>query len=1703
MFGFAAMLNKANKWATCRHVQMLLLALVVWCAIAGTVAAQSAIILTFSGEVTPFAVAQRESIQRGADYWNEVISVSNSGGPLTIRVNQHDAAWTTPDGMLHPPIPPGGAHAGGIDVCFSMAGWSSARNTQLKTDISSYESVMIHELGHSLGIRSGYYDDDGLIDGIAVNGTGTALMIGPTISEGTWCWHIWAPAGTRILNEMGVIIGIIGTDTPLHSLAPGTILEINPGNPYKFRGENAVAAWGDGGTGIAVTIESRNIGAGSTLVHPSTPYGNMNAFYDAYSRPFFSEVELAIMQDLGHIIDIKNYFGQSFYQPHAGTITVTNDEYPIILHGMYGVGLHLVASGNTLVVETDITSTGYGGAGIRIEGNDNTVIIREGVTVSANGESGMGVLMTHNTDTGGSTLLNQGTIEALGPGGTGVYINLGEGDWFFGQNLNSIFDNSGTINAGPGNNAIYINEPNTLGAYGSYPWQGTGINLMKGTSITGNISNHPMNTFQALTFGKLAGADGFAMDVSDPDDFVITIDGGLSGAFDFETWGGTTIITNDLNIPGSWIWVGYGTENSTLILRGDVRFGSGGRIEVLEKGTFVAAGPGGGTTISVDYVLVREGGTFTASVDTRAIGRLTIDGGTFNMWGNETFRMEAGSTLQLYLGANNQSDRIRVLGDASLGDDGFMGGININLLSAFTGTFTLLTANTLEYDDNATVLFNGNAIVAGAPLSAGGGRKTIENYSTEQMGNSLYLTIELASAVYDPDGERIRITWTGAVDNEWDTIGENWVSDDGVGDVWFLDGDGVTFSLSGTHTINVSSVDGPRVVSDMTVKENGNWIFEGGDIRGDANHQYALDDATGMLVLGTEEIPFTGVVTLLNEAVFLGNGDTEFNEAHPGVSVLIDSGTLQLGNGGTTGWVSGGDIENHGHLIFNRSDDRIVNFGIFGSGALTQRGTGELRLLGDRGNDPTYTYTYTGATTVDRGWLRVSNLDGTSEVIVRNGARLSGLYYTSTITAYGDVDNQGRIFDLRKFETMGDINNRGNGIAGNGLIDNIETLIAGGHLYNNNSGIIRDIGEIQAGSVYNVGLIEEIGAINVDNELVNTGGIWNVGSIITGDDLASSGIIGNVNSVFVDGTLTNTGYITGVPLVYTNEFMNQGHIIVGQQMDVRLQRYSDTPVALLPRGTLTNDHGILTVGTTNAAGNITGVGTLNIDGNFENITGLINIYMDGDESSRINVTNGSATINGGKVNVLLNNNTFVLDKQYVFLDVRDADREQLIVNTELSAIGIMDPLLDVTIDYNEGYGGSYWVSLSRTFLYTGVGETENQRALGRYADLVGEALFSKNPNGDARNVLLALDHSRLGARGRMMNDSHDPLCFALDQISGSVYGTMTTASFQNMVMMHASLSNVLRRDYNTIHTINAYYGRMNPNPTGNLWGMIYGHGGKSEHDGNVNGYRQSFSGIMVGYDRLNERQKRLGLFASVGKGYLSSELRDKVESHEIMIGHYARRDGANGYTLLQAGIGTHRYDTKRNLTFGYFDPVTQNNYSIQRTATNQHSAFLLSVDGEMGLRYRNTFLNFSPFVGLQYTGLVRQGFTERGAGSLSLTSEMADYHSVRAKIGMRLDSEPFRVRRGLLSFYGNAAWSYEFEVDKRHSVFSARFSDSGNLTGTKYTVRGNDPGRDWVQAGAGVNHDFNANLRIFTGYDAYANQRQVLHAGQLGFIWQR
>lgn len=105
--------------------------------------------------------------------------------------------------------------------------------------------------------------------------------------------------------------------------------------------------------------------------------------------------------------------------------------------------------------------------------------------------------------------------------------------------------------------------------------------------------------------------------------------------------------------------------------------------------------------------------------------------------------------------------------------------------------------------------------------------------------------------------------------------------------------------------------------------------------------------------------------------------------------VTIGTGsTLQLGNGGTTGWIGGtgnfaGSITNNGTLIFNRSNDVSFAGTFSGSGALSQVGTGKLTLTGVN--------TFTGDTAITSGSLVVNGSLATSRLTtIYRGARLGG-----------------------------------------------------------------------------------------------------------------------------------------------------------------------------------------------------------------------------------------------------------------------------------------------------------------------------------------------------------------------------------------------------------------------------------------------------------------------------------------------------------------------------------------------------------------------------------------------------------------------------------------------------------------------------------------------------------------------------------------
>jgi autotransporter-associated beta strand protein len=145
----------------------------------------------------------------------------------------------------------------------------------------------------------------------------------------------------------------------------------------------------------------------------------------------------------------------------------------------------------------------------------------------------------------------------------------------------------------------------------------------------------------------------------------------------------------------------------------------------------------------------------------------------------------------------------------------------------------------------------------------------------------------------------------------------------------------------------------------------------------------------------------TGTLTLTGTNAYTGG-------------TTVNGGTLQIGNGATTGSITG-DVIDNATLAFNHSNTVTFGGAISGSGALQQMGPGTLVLTG--------TESYTGATTVNGGTLEVDTSIATSSLTtVNSGAALAG---TGTVSAT-QVNHGGTLAPGSAANPTGTLNITGN-----------------------------------------------------------------------------------------------------------------------------------------------------------------------------------------------------------------------------------------------------------------------------------------------------------------------------------------------------------------------------------------------------------------------------------------------------------------------------------------------------------------------------------------------------------------------------------------------------------------------------------------------------------------------------------------------------
>ena len=220
----------------------------------------------------------------------------------------------------------------------------------------------------------------------------------------------------------------------------------------------------------------------------------------------------------------------------------------------------------------------------------------------------------------------------------------------------------------------------------------------------------------------------------------------------------------------------------------------------------------------------------------------------------------------------------------------------------------------------------------------------------------------------------------------------------------------LAFNRSDSSTFNgiVSGAGSLRQIGSGTLVLTGNNTYTGGTTVGNGILQIGNGGTTGWLVGDivnnkyvrfnrSDDVVFGGNISgtgsLLKDGagkLILTGSITEDSATTATRPTVITAGTLQIGNGGTTGSIAG-DITNNSALVFDRSD--TVTFGgvVSGTGSLTQAGTGTL-ILGNT--------TIVSDITISRGTLQIGNGGGNSwrtGSITNNGTLIFNFGYPSGV----------------------------------------------------------------------------------------------------------------------------------------------------------------------------------------------------------------------------------------------------------------------------------------------------------------------------------------------------------------------------------------------------------------------------------------------------------------------------------------------------------------------------------------------------------------------------------------------------------------------------------------------------------------------------------------------------------------------------------
>ena len=592
----------------------------------------------------------------------------------------------------------------------------------------------------------------------------------------------------------------------------------------------------------------------------------------------------------------------------------------------------------------------------------------------------------------------------------------------------------------------------------------------------------------------------------------------------------------------------------------------------------------------------------------------------------------------------------------------------------------------------------------------------------------------------------------------------------------------------------------------------------------------------------------------------------------------------------------------------------------------------------------------------------------------------------------------------------------------------------------------------------------------------------------------------NINMHIAGGTLEYNG-TANVYNVTINEgatLKGAGTYILGEQAVAQNSNDGTTP----NRGTFINN-GTFDLGE--------GISTISIKGNYLQTGG--NLFVDfntNNESDKLNITEGSATLNG-KI-TLTPQVDYYYNGQKITISVIDVENGYNITNQASAEPNNISPVLNFEVNESESKNAStntetkYVINVERVEQgYQNVATDDISSGIGSAIDI------DSQKKKDDEQYVLTIDKEKLltsldfpltttntdAEKKKVINTNIKKL--NPNVVSSNAQAVLTTHTTLNNLVSVTSLVNAGSMSMNTPVALKR--GGLGPNrvepPKYNSWrNIVIPFAGYTDQHNGSSGYTNHNSGVIGAMERTFANGLTHGYHAAINH-QSTEDSGSTIKGEGIYLGTHASYAPVewNGWSVFgSARFGVEQMRSHRTV---YIADSLKPYYG---TADGDWTGYSGSFNVGAALTKEHGAVKSGPFAALDYSFAHRPSVHEDG-GAVRTNLESATYDSLRTQLGYRLVTNPKP-----LDSYDSTQWQAHASVAWNHELLSDNGRTSYQLVefpGATIEDNVETYGRDSMSIAAGIIFKTPKRLDVglTLGSDIYRHGGSSIY-GKMNFEWK-